>query len=106
MTRGEKILVVWLLCMGFILGYGVCLGIHRHQAGQDFQRGREWSEKYPFQAQMDRMVRNNPTGVYSCIAIGDHCITEPKFEGYPHHEPIPKTLAPEPSYSADGGNPK
>lgn len=46
MTRGEKILVVWLLCMGFILGYGVCLGIHRHQAGQDFQRGRMqgWKE--------------------------------------------------------------
>lgn len=47
LTLGEWILIVWLWSLGFIVGYALCLGVHRHDAGEDYRRGREqgWNDQ-------------------------------------------------------------
>lgn len=77
-----------------VIGYALCLGVHRHDAGEDFRRGREqgWKES---------------TTVYQCGTEEWDKKFAPQVPDYGSYLGKPKPKLPPPNcYPAADCNPK
>lgn len=63
LTRGEWFLIFWLWASGLMAGYGICLGVNLHDAGENYRRGREqgWNDQVALPSTCPGINPNLPT---------------------------------------------